>query len=57
MIYTRILTCVLLFILIALSAKAVPPPSPAGGRMLQLDETHDFVGTGQAWFPMNSLRD
>lgn len=57
MIYTRILTCVLLFILIALSAKAVPPPSPAGGRMLRLDETHDFVGTGQAWFPMNSLRD
>ena len=37
--------------LISLSATALPPPSPAGGRMLRLDETHDFVGTGQAWFP------
>ncbi len=50
MIYPRILTCVLLLTLIALYANAVPP-SPAGGRMLRLDETHDFVGTGQAWFP------
>ena len=50
MIYPRILTCVFSFTLIALSAKAVPP-SPAGGRMLQLDETHDFVGTNKAWFP------
>ncbi len=50
MIYLRILTCVLLLILISLCANAVPP-SPAGGRMLRLDETHDFVGTSEAWFP------
>ena len=50
MICSRILTCVLLFILISLCANAVPP-SPAGGRMLQLDEKHDFVGTVEAWFP------
>ena len=51
MIYRRLLTCFFLFTLISLSATAVPPASPAGGRMLRLDETHDFVGTGQAWFP------
>ena len=50
MIYPRIFTCVLLLTLISLCANAVPP-SPAGGRMLRLDETHDFVGTGQVWFP------
>ena len=47
MIYLRILTCVLLLILISLCANAVPP-SPAGGRMLRLDETHDFVGTSRS---------
>ena len=50
MIYLRIFTCILFLTLIALYANAVPP-SPAGGRMLQLDETHDFVGTSEAWFP------
>ena len=33
------------------SIKALPPPSPAGGGMLRLDETHDFVATAEAWFP------
>ena len=53
MIYCRLLTCFFCFtlILISLNAIALPPASPAGGRMLRLDETHDFVGTGQAWFP------
>ena len=50
MIYRQLLACFFLFTLISLSARAVPRPSPAGGRMLQLDETHDFFGTGQAWF-------
>ena len=50
MIYRQLLACFFLFTLISLSARAVPRPSPAGGRMLRLDETHDFFGTGQAWF-------
>ena len=51
MIYRRLLACLFFFLLISLSAKAWPPPSPAGGRMLRLNETDDFVGTGEAWFP------
>ena len=51
MIYKGLLIYLFFFTLISLSATALPPPSPAGGRMLQLDETHDFVGTGQAWLP------
>lgn len=39
-----------LFLCISLSVEALPPPSPAGGRMLQLDEQHDFVGTVRAWY-------
>lgn len=51
MVYRRLLTCLFFLTLIELSATALPPPSPAGGRMLRLDETHDFVGTGQTWLP------
>ena len=50
MIYRQLLICLFLLGWIALTAKALPPPSPAGGRMLRLDETHDFLGTDQAWF-------
>lgn len=48
--YRQRLICFFLSILVALSTKALPNPSPAGGRMLRLDATHDFFGTGQAWF-------
>ncbi len=48
MIYRHILTSFFLITLIPLSAKALPPPSPAGGGMLRLDETHDFVATANA---------
>ena len=51
MIHRQFLACLFFFILVSLNTKALPPPSPAGGRMLQLDETHDFVGTGETWFP------
>ena len=51
MIYRQMFTCFCLFALIALNAKALPPPSPAGGGMLRLDTTHDFVATTEAWFP------
>ena len=50
MIYRQLLAYLFFFTLIAVTAEAVPPPSPAGGRMLRLDETHDFFGTDQAWF-------
>ena len=50
MIYRKLFTCFIFLILIPLSAKALPPPSPAGGGMLRLDETHDFVATTEAWF-------
>ncbi|MDE0481581.1 MAG: LamG domain-containing protein [Candidatus Poribacteria bacterium] len=49
-IFQQLVTCIILLTWILLSANAVPP-SPAGGRMLRLDETHDFVGTSEAWFP------
>ena len=51
MIYRQIFICFCLFALIALNANAFPPPSPAGGGMLRLDEKHDFVATVEAWFP------
>ena len=53
MIYRHILTSLFLFLvtLIPLSSDALPPPSPAGGGMLRLDEKHDFVATTKAWFP------
>jgi len=51
MIYRHILTSLFLLLLIPLSAKALPPPSPAGGGMLRLDKKHDFVATVKPWFP------
>ncbi len=51
MIYRDILTSLFLITLIPLSSDALPPPSPAGGGMLRLDTTHDFVATTEAWFP------
>ncbi|MDE0689553.1 MAG: hypothetical protein OXI61_15405 [Candidatus Poribacteria bacterium] len=51
MIYRHILTSLFLITLIPLMATALPPRSPAGGGMLRLDETHDFVATTNAWFP------
>lgn len=55
MIFRQLLTGFLLLTLISLSANALPPPSPQDGRMLRLDETHDYVGTGEAWFPDEQL--
>ncbi|MDE0088704.1 MAG: LamG domain-containing protein [Candidatus Poribacteria bacterium] len=49
-IFQQLVACIFLLTWILMSANAVPP-SPAGGRMLRLDETHDFVGTSEAWFP------
>ena len=51
MLHRQIYTCLFFLILIPLSSKALPLPSPAGGGMLRLDETHDFVATTEAWFP------
>jgi hypothetical protein len=51
MIYQRILISLFLILLISLNSMALPPPSPAGGGMLRLDEKHDFVATVEAWFP------
>ena len=51
MTYRHILTSLILIPLIPLIATALPPRSPAGGGMLRLDETHDFVSTTEAWFP------
>ena len=42
MICRHILAC-LLFILIPLSAKALPPPSPAGGNYLAFDGVDDYA--------------
>ena len=50
MIYRSLFTSFLLLTLISLSVQAVPP-SPQDGRMLRLDETHNYVGTVEAWFP------
>ena len=50
MIFRRIFVWLFLLTLIPLSGKANhPPPSPAGGGMLSLDETHDFVATASYW--------
>lgn len=51
MINRRILICLFCFILTPFSIKALPPPSPAGGGVLRLDEKHDFVATANALFP------
>ena len=51
MIYRHILTFLFLITLIPLSTNAFPPPSPAGGGMLRLDETHNFVATVEEWVP------
>ena len=51
MLHRKLFTCFFFLTLIPLSAKALPPRSPAGGGMLRLDETHDFVAITKAWFP------
>ena len=56
MIYRHILTSLFLITLIPLSSKGLPPPSPAGGGMLRLDETHDYVATTEAWFPNKQFK-
>ena len=38
-----ILACLFLLVLIPLSAKALPPPSPAGGNYLVLDGIDDYA--------------
>ena len=43
MIHRQILTCLFLLALIPLSAKALPPPSPAGGNYLALDGVDDYA--------------
>ena len=43
MIYRQILTYFFLIALIPLSAKALPPPSPAGGNYLALDGVDDYA--------------
>ena len=39
----QILTCLFLLALMPLSAKALPPPSPAGGNYLELDGVDDYA--------------
>ena len=56
MIHRHILTSLFLITFIPLIAIALPPPSPAGGGMLRLDETHDFVATVEAWFPNRQFK-
>lgn len=51
MTHQQLFTCLFLLALIPSSIDALPSPSPAGGGMLRLDETHDFVATTKAWFP------
>ena len=41
--HRQILTCLFLLALIPLSAKALPPPSPAGGNYLVLDGVDDYA--------------
>ena len=43
MIHLQIFTCLFLLTLIPLSAKALPPPSPAGGNYLELDGVDDYA--------------
>ena len=47
----KIFTYLFLLTLMPLHTNALPPVSPAGGGMLQLDQNHDFVATHRAWFP------
>ncbi|RKU18127.1 hypothetical protein C6500_13995 [Candidatus Poribacteria bacterium] len=56
MIHRHILTSLFLITFIPLIATALPPRSPAGGGMLRLDETHDFVATVEAWFPNRQFK-
>ena len=56
MIYRHILTSLFLITFIPLIATALPPRSPAGGGMLRLDETHNFVATVEAWFPNRQFK-
>ena len=51
MIFRQLITGFLFLTLVSLSVQALPPPSPQDGRMLQLDEKHDYVGTVDSWFP------
>lgn len=57
MIHRHILTSLFLITFIPLIATALPPRSPAGGGMLRLDETHDFVATVEAWFPNRQFKE
>ncbi len=41
--YRQILTCLFLLAFMPLSAKALPPPSPAGGNYLALDGVDDYA--------------
>ena len=41
--HRQILTCLFLLLFIPLSAKALPPPSPAGGNYLALDGVDDYA--------------
>ncbi len=41
--HRQILTCLFLLALMPLSAKALPPPSPAGGNYLALDGVDDYA--------------
>lgn len=41
--HRQILTCLFLLALMPLSAKALPPPSPAGGNYLALDGADDYA--------------
>ena len=41
--YRQIFTCLFLLTFIPLSAKALPPPSPAGGNYLVLDGVDDYA--------------
>ncbi len=43
MIHRHILICFTLLAFLALSAKALPPPSPAGGNYLELDGVDDYA--------------
>jgi len=41
--HQHLLTCLFLLAFLALSAKALPPPSPAGGNYLELDGVDDYA--------------
>ena len=56
MIYRHLLISLFSALLIPLNSMALPPPSPAGGGMLRLDEKHDFVATVEPWFPNEQFK-